>query len=436
MYRLDPKHVFIHQRIREHAAWQGRATAICEHLGEAGKSPVYFADDDIPRLAEEDNWAGARRRMGHFPDLDDPDILLNVFAFGDGNADKAKAIAQQSPEGARGLVSAAMGRTPFAFFDAMLPTDKWRHDKVCRPAWRIHMASGCPHRCAYCGLGHLLISMVNVEEYIPELDRIVEAHPWQQVYLYEDDAEALALEPELGAMEQLAAYFAGRENEYLLIHSKSANVDHLLDLGHRGHTIMLWSLTSHTVSREFEAGSGTTEERIEAARKCQEAGFPVRFKFKPIVPVIDWRDECREMIRLVFEQTKPDVISMFSLAWMTYEELCQVFDVSRLDPVYVKAAEESVEEMKETMSKPFPHWVRAEIYDFFLQEIRRWDQEVPVSLSTETWDMWKEFGERLGQRPDNYVCGCGPQAVPGAKCLSVVPWKVARNAMATEGPER
>ncbi len=312
----------------------------------------------------------------------------------------------------------------------MLPTDMARHDKVCRPAWRIHMASGCPHRCAYCGFGHLLPCMVNVEEYVEALDGIVRAHPWQQVYLYEDDAEALALEPELGAMAALTEYFAGRPDEYLLVHSKSANVDHLLDLDHRGHTIMLWSLTSHTVSRVFEAKSGTTEERIEAARQCQAAGMPVRFKYKPIVPIRDWRDECREMIRLTFEQTRPDVISLFTLAWMTFEEMAGCFGLSKLDPVYVRAAEESVDETKDTMTKPFPHWVRAEIYDFFVTEIRRWDQEVPVSLSTETWEMWQEFGERLGQRPDNYMCGCGPQAVPGCKKLDVVPWAVAENATA------
>jgi DNA repair photolyase len=429
LYELSPTHVFIHERIREQPIWRERAERICSGLGEAGRAPMWFGDDNIPDLAAEHNWAGARRRMGHFAELDDPDVLLNVFAFDDSHRERMRAIAERCPEGARGLVPAVMGRDAFVFFDAMLPTDESRHDKVCRPAWRIHMAQGCPHRCVYCGFGHLMPCMVNVEEYVDELHKVVEAHPWQQVYLYEDDAEALALEPQLGAMKALTEYFATRPNEYVLVHSKSANVDHLLDLDHGGHTIMLWSLTSHTVSREFEAGSGTTEERIDAARKCQEAGMPVRFKLKPIVPVANWRDECREMIRLLFEQTQPDVISMFTLAWMTYEDLRAVFDTSKLDPAYVKAAEASVEKVKDTRTKPFPHWVRAEIYDFCLTEIRRWDAEIPVSLSTETWEMWREFGERLGQRPDNYMCGCGPQAVPGARKLCVVPWVVARNAL-------
>jgi hypothetical protein len=428
MYQLSPRHVFIHEVVRDHPVWGERAKRVCTGLGEAGAAPIYFADEDIPRLAEEHNWSQARRRMGACAQLHDPDVLLNVFDLDGSQAEQRKQIVERCPEGARGVASVAMGSGAWVFFDAMLESDEARHDKVCRPAWRIHMASGCPHRCAYCGFGHLLPCMVNVEEYVEGLDRVVQTHPWQQVYLYEDDAEALALEPELGAMKALTEYFAGRENEYLLVHSKSANVDHLLDLDHRGHTIMLWSVTTHTVSRVFEQGSGTTEERIEAARKCQEAGFPVRFKYKPIVPVVSWRDECREMIRLTFEQTKPDVISFFTLAWMSYDDMCKAFDTALLDPVYVKAAEESVEEMKDTRTKPFPHWVRAEIYRFVIDEIRRWDPEVPISLSTETWEMWKELGPLVGQTPANYMCGCGPQAVPGCRKLSVVPWEVAHNA--------
>ena len=342
--------------------------------------------------------------------------------------EKVKEIQEKAPD-ARGIVPTVMGRGAYVFFDAMLPSDIYKEDKVCRPAWRIHMGSGCPHRCCYCSFGHLYPTMVNVEEYIVELDRIVKAHPWQQVYLYEDDAEALALEPELDAMRPMAEYFAQREDEYLLVHSKSANVDFLRDIDHGGHTIMLWSLTSHNVSRRFEVGSATTEERIEAARKCQEAGYPIRYKYKPIIPIKGWRDECSEMIKLTFEQTKPDMVSLFTLAWMTYEEMTQLFDTSELDPAYVKAAEESVEEVANTRCKPFPHWVRAEIYDFFLEEIRRWDKDIPVTLSTETWDMWKEFGPKVGQNPANYVCGCGPQSVPNCKKLDVVPWKVAKNAM-------
>ena len=68
-------------------------------------------------------------------------------------------------------------------------------------------------------------------------------------------------------------------------------------------------------------------------------------------------------------------------------------------------------------SAPFPHRVRAEIYNFYIDEIRKADPEIPISLSTESAEMWETLGPKLGFTPYNYVCGCGPQCVPGLKKL-------------------
>ena len=73
-----------------------------------------------------------------------------------------------------------LGYGPFSWANYNLPDDPARHDKVCRPCWRIHFQNGCVHRCHYCGLGGLLATMVNVEDYIVHLDRLIEAHPWQE----------------------------------------------------------------------------------------------------------------------------------------------------------------------------------------------------------------------------------------------------------------
>ena len=188
---------------------------------------------------------------------------------------------------------------------------------------------------------------------------------------------------------------------------------------------MLWSLTSDTVSREIEIRTGTTAERIEAARKCEEAGYQVRFKFKPIIPVRNWREETREMIRHMFEVTTPDVISLCTLMWMKIGELEEAMDADMFDPEFIKAAHEDAEDMAARPPGPFPHHVRAEIYGFFFDEIRKYDKEVPVSLSTENFTMWGEFSKKLGMTATNYVCGCGPQTTPGARKLACHPFKVA-----------
>jgi hypothetical protein len=69
--------------------------------------------------------------------------------------------------------------------------------------------------------------------------------------------------------------------------------------------------------------------------------------------------------------------------------------------------------------------MRAKLYDHYLTEIRKHSADVPVSLSTENFRMWGDFKDKLGMNATNYVCGCGPQCVPGLKKLADHPFKVA-----------
>ena len=299
-------------------------------------------------------------------------------------------------------------------------------DMICRPAIEIHTMNGCPHKCVYCGFGTVMVVMLNLEEFVERLDRLVRLNPWCKVFRYDINGEALALEPEFGACKMLVEYFASTDDRYLLIHSKSANVDHLLELDHRGHTIMLWSLTGDTVTRELERDSARTHEIIHAARKCQQAGYPVRFKFKPIIPIDGWRDECRDMIAQLFANVEPDVLTMCVLMWMDVNELKAIIPSEMLDSAFLRAAEESAGKMRGVKQGPFPHDVRAEIYRSFIAEIRKWDSDVPISLSTESNAMWRELAPLLGTTPSNYVCGCGPQCIPNCRKLDVNPWQVAR----------
>ena len=85
-------------------------------------------------------------------------------------------------------------------------------------------------------------------------------------------------------------------------------------------------------------------------------------------------------------------------------------------------AHESV--VADSRCKPFPPAVRAEIYELYLNEIRRHKAEIPVSLSTESPGMWKLLGGKLGATPLNYVCGCGPSSTPWRRKLECNPFKI------------
>jgi spore photoproduct lyase len=82
-----------------------------------------------------------------------------------------------------------------------------------------------------------------------------------------------------------------------IILTKSADVDDLLGLDHGGHTILSWSLNPPSVSSQFETNLPSVEERIEAMKKCADAGYPIRAVLMPVIPVENWKTIYAEFIQ-------------------------------------------------------------------------------------------------------------------------------------------
>lgn len=425
MYNINPPAVLAHDTIMSNPKYRAGVERVVAALPEP-RTIETFSDDDIPALVRDRGILTRRVSMGTLDEVRDPILLFNTFRF----RDEERAIALGDKLEKEGIVrpNDLIGLGAFYWANYNLDGDPDRTYKVCRPCWRIHLNRGCLHRCAYCGLGGLLVSMVNVDEYSEHLNKLIELHPWQKTYLLDDDADPPGLEPELGTLGELIEYFGTLEDRYLIVHTKTWNTEWLKNFKHNGNTIFVWSISASTQSSIIEPKTGTTEERIEAARVAQDAGYQIRYKFKPIIPVRNWRREAAEAIARLFERTKPDVISLCCFMWMHVDEmkrrLAPVLDL--FDPVFLRKAEElGDKKVDNPKTRPFPDSVRSEIYRHYIAEIRKHDKTVPVSLSTESFQMWSQFSDELGMNASDYVCGCGPQAVPGAKKLDCNAYTVA-----------
>ena len=421
MYQLHPPAIYAHESVTADPRCRQRLERVVAALPDPPAVKVY-SDGDLPAMIRGGLLAG-RVPMGSRASFPDPILLFNTFRFDGRRAERIAWLEQTT--GSRGYhaAEALTGYGPFCWWPVKLKTDEMIGDNVCRPCWRLHFQNGCAHKCHYCGLGGLLATMTNVEDYIERLDRLIAAHPWQETFLLEDDADNLCLEPELGVLGPLIEYFGTLAGRYLVIHTKSANVSWMLNLKHYGNTIIVWSMSGPTQSERFEPGAGSTIERIDAARAAQAAGYTIRYKFKPIIPVRPWRRDAARTIDWIFERTDPDVISMATFMWTDFGDMTRRLDSTQLDPEFLAAAERSVDAVASTRAKPFPSEVRAEIYEHHLNLIRRHDQEIPVSLSTESPEMWKLMARKLGSTVMNYVCGCGPNSTPWRKKLECDPYK-------------
>jgi len=414
MYPLSPPTIVVLDRALQDPRSAARVERMLAALGTDLASVIRASDADIPELIRVHGWHDARLRQGQLGPHADPALVFSTLRF-ESRPEVAPVLAE-CPKG----TSAWLIQDLLGYGGRVLARENFTSKRgVCRARVQFDTIFGCPHGCQYCPGGKVAVINTNLEEFVAkQVIPAAENEPWQKVFMYNSClSDTPCFEPEYGLSKLVAEYYATTPDQHYLIHTKSANLDFLRDIDHKGRTIVLLSVTSDTAARLIEPGSALPLERIEAARRCQEAGFPIRFKLKPIVPVKGWQEQYRTVIDHMFARTRPDSVGLFMIAWMDVAEFKACIDPSLLDPAFLRTLEESVGTMPKGSAQLFPHAARAEIYRFLLGEIRRHSADVPVFLCTETTEMWHELGPELGMNPGNYICACGPQCLPGATCV-------------------
>ncbi len=417
MYRLRPAGLYMLAEIESDATALERVERMVTALGRDMDEVVRVRPDNVVEAATEiqGNWPPAEVPEGQLKERT-RSLAFTRLQLGDEKPDLDEVLQDAPEDTPRDLVANLLGCFPAT--QRRLREDDQTRNHVCWCAHEFGTMVGCPHGCQYCGAGKngkLISVAVNVEEFIEGVvEPTLRENPWQKCFrMIGWGSDQITFEPEYGLFDALTRSMSRFEDRYAIIHTASDNVRWIADLPHRDRLICVWSLTCNAVARQIEPAAPSGTERIEAAQFCQRIGVPVRYKFKPIVPIRNWREEYAQTVEELFRETQPESIGLCVLMWMTAEQLKQRIDPALLAPEYVAAMEEAADDMKEVHTGPFPPAVRAEVYRFFIEEVRRWSKEVPIYLSTESRELWDELGPQIGQDKRAFVCGCGPLALPG-----------------------
>ncbi|MDP6775458.1 MAG: hypothetical protein QGI83_01700 [Candidatus Latescibacteria bacterium] len=419
MYALAPLKVFVLDRVHDDPAWVARMERM---LGALDNSPevVTITDDNLAEVLCElrELWEPNSGSNGK-PHTYTRPIVFTTMDLRYRRED-LEPLRERLPEGTPlGDLHTIYGQTTTA-------TDQHPHQRdqiensVCWPTYNFGTMTGCPHGCLYCGhgrAGRFLTIALNIEEYMEKVvGPVIEANPWNKVFrMILSGADLIAFEPEYGLHDLFTRKLAEYDDRYGHFHTTSSNVEWMADLPHRDRLVGVWSTTCEAVTREIEFGTGNAIDRIDAARKCQDMGIPVRYKFKPIIPVKNWREEYSWILEQAVKRTEPESIGFALYIWNTYNSMSETLPLDLLDPECVEAARTSVDEVAGKRHGPFPHEVRKEIYRHMIGEVRRWSADVPLYVCTESREMWDQLENELGQDPRSYLCGCGSVAVPGRK---------------------
>ncbi len=415
MYDLNPPRVFVHRRVYENPQAVVRLERMLGGLGNPSFDEV--DESDTPEVIaasgalEEAQIRSNRVRQGVQKVGTDPVFLFNTHVWDPG---KIKPLAQkyEHPRAAA-LARFMAGVGPSAIYGRREATDGLdpKLPFVCQGGWSFHTINGCVHKCDYCGMGCGVNFMLDLEEIGNDLERNFRERPQQRLYRYDLSSDYPAFEPEYGASELFGELFE-RNDMYLLVYTKSDNIDHLLALPHKKHTICYWTLGTDTQCSMIERDTPSLDERLEAMRKCQEAGYVVRAGFSPIIPHKNWREEATIALEKLFAAAQPDTVRLWMISMMLCEEAEDIFGTGNIDPRCLAAMREAAPALDGHHSGPVPRAMRAEIYAHYIEEIRRISPQTPVNLCSEEYEMWDMLADKLVMSRDNMYCCCGQTSIP------------------------
>ena len=417
MYPLTPLKVYALDRVRDDAAYVTRMERMLSAL-ENPPEVTWITEKTLPdAMAElQELWPPSEVPPGQTRSFMRP-LVFTCMDLSYHRPD-LKPLLDRCPEGtSRSALGRVLGHMTTAVDQHPHQRD-WRENCVCWPTYNFGTMNGCPHGCLYCGegrAGKFLAIALNLEEHMEKVvGPVIEAYPWNRVFrMILGGADLITFEPEYGLFDLFTRKLAEYDGRYGHFHTTSSNVEWIADLPHRDRLVGVWSTTCEAVARDIEMGTGKAIDRIDAARACQEMGIPVRYKFKPVIPVRNWQEEYAWILEQAVTRTRPESIGFCLYIWNTYASMASTMPLDLLDPDCVAAAHDQAEQMKNLRAGPFPHEVRRAIYRFLIQEVRRWDRDVPLYVCTESREMWDELKDELGQDPRAYVCGCSSVAVPG-----------------------
>ena len=241
-----------------------------------------------------------------------------VFLSGDRVSDLAGATAAESYRRAKSTLAVVVASASRMRPQPIPPSADWRFD----------LATGCPAHCQYCYLAGSLhgppVTRVhaNIDAILDGLapclgagrvtSRNVARAAEGTTFEASCYTDPLGIEPMTGALSRTIGFFGRWDADVQLrFTTKYDGVEPLLGLAHRGRTRARFSVNALPVTRRFEGGTATLDQRLTAMGRMAEAGYPVGLTIAPIMPVEAWRrhyDDLLERAAAALSGTpRPDV---------------------------------------------------------------------------------------------------------------------------------
>lgn len=262
-------------------------------------------------------------------------------------------------------------------------------DVVCPHFLELKWAYGCPFDCAWCYLKGTFRhrpdgtkpAFKDPAKIALHVKTFLEEAEFPEILNTGELADSLMGESLCQPFsESIIRMFEAQRKHKVLFVTKSDNIQHLLEISPHNQAIISFSLNAIDVANQWEKGAPSVDRRIEAGRKLAQAGYQIRVRIDPIVPVSDWRAHYFHLIDQVFANFIPTRITLGSL-----RGLQSTINQSKDRTWLPYLAERS------NWGKKVDFKVRYQVYFAIMRYLKDNHHCQDVALCKETVQMWREL---------------------------------------------
>lgn len=273
-------------------------------------------------------------------------------------------------------------------------------DVICPHFLELKWAYGCPFDCAWCYLkGTFRFLPTKTKPVIKDYKKI-ELHTREflsrvdtpEILNTGEIADSLMGEGSGQPFSKLIIpMFEEQEKHKVLFVTKSDNITNLLEIKPHNQVITSLSLNADEVARRWERVAPSVDRRIEAGRKLSQAGYKVRVRIDPMVPVPDWENYYIELVDQIFANFTPERITLGSLRGL------QSTINGSTDKTWMEYLKE-----RSNWGKKVEFDTRYSMYLTITEHLKAEHNYTNVALCKETRAMW----EKLGMDYEKIRCNC------------------------------
>ncbi len=205
----------------------------------------------------------------------------------------------------------------------------------------INQTSNCPIDCTYCILQFYLNNPVttvyaNSKKLFTEVRDKIATQPKRFFRIGTGElSDSLAFDSSSEFSKDIVNYFADLSNVLLELKTKTNRVENLLNLDHKGHTVISWSVNPQVIIDAEEHKAASLGERLEAMRQVQAAGYKIGFHFDPLLYHLNWEQTYSDLIKQLFEVIDPSNVAWISIGSLRFppemkEKVLEKFPKSKI----------------------------------------------------------------------------------------------------------